>query len=117
LRITEFQTEKIAVKKLGAGFGSKGFTVSGLQSFHYTFSSCISSTFQPYNEANNRTEGKNLARRLKISVQKPAVEKGVCGRSDASPLPPFPSVSVDISFKDDVTVSLLLGVFFMIPGT
>jgi hypothetical protein len=41
------QDRKKWLKKLGAGPGSPGFTVSGLQSFHYTFSSCISSTFQP----------------------------------------------------------------------
>ncbi len=42
------QDRKIAVKqKLRPGSGSTGFTVSGLQSLQYTFSSCKSSTFQP----------------------------------------------------------------------
>ena len=51
------------------------------------------------------------SRRLYISGQKPAG-----GRSNASSLIPnlFSSLSVNISFKDDVTVILLLGVSFMI---
>jgi hypothetical protein len=46
-----------------------------------------------------------------VTIQKPAV-KGWGGESNTSPSSNlFPSWSVNISFKDDVTVILLLGCF------
>ncbi len=55
------------------------------------------------------------SRRLPITTQKPAVERGGSGRSNASPPQPHPITSwfVDVSFKDVVTL-LLLGVSFIV---
>jgi hypothetical protein len=59
----------------------------------------------------------NRSRRLYISVLKPAVSGGG-GRGWSNASPPFTTTlflsgSVDISFKDDVTVIPLLGVSFI----
>ncbi len=62
----------------------------------------------------------NRPRRLKILVQKPAVERGGGRRSNAwSPLGTIllPSGSVDISYKDDVAVNLFLSDSFMVLST
>jgi hypothetical protein len=50
---------------------------------------------------------------------KPAVEMAGGGQSNSSPPPPHHHpisqlITVDISFKDDVTVNFLLGVSFMV---
>ncbi len=70
-------------------------------------------------EATIREEEKR-SRRLEISVQKPAVERGGGRGANVLTPPPLthhstlcPSWSVDISFKDDVTVILFFSVIFM----
>jgi hypothetical protein len=62
----------------------------------------------------SEVEGKPFTSSLNICPEKPALERGGGGRSNASPLFHHPvSLSVDISLRDDVSVILLLGVFFM----
>jgi hypothetical protein len=59
---------------------------------------------------------KNSSRRLQISAQKSAVERGGGGRSNAS-LPPSPPLYFQLIhgyfIKDDRTIILLIGVSFM----
>ncbi len=62
---------------------------------------------------------KGLLRYIKIFIQKPAIDRG--GASEVMPPLPLAATlhifqSVNISFKDDVTVILLLGVSFMYGG-
>jgi hypothetical protein len=58
-------------------------------------------------------EDKPLTSSLNICQKRALEGGGLSIPPSPSPPPYFPAYPLDISFKDDVTVILLLGVFFM----